>query len=90
MPTDGLPFAVFVRRQIQVFGVFEQVLELADLGRLAGRNDVDRVEILVDVHAQVGPFLSLIFGGNLLGPLRQIADVADAGLDGEIRGPETC
>ena len=31
MPTDGLALAVFVRRQIEVLGVFQQALELADL-----------------------------------------------------------
>ena len=83
MPTDGLAFAVFVRRQIQVFGLLDQPLELADLGRLAGRDDIERIEILVDIHAQPRPGLIAIFVGNLAGPLRQIADVADAGLDRE-------
>ena len=81
MPTDGLAFAVFVRRQIQVVGVLELVLEQLDLLRLARRDDVDRREIVVDVHAQVGPLLALVLRGNLLGALRQVADVADAGLD---------
>ncbi len=56
-------------------------LELADLGGLAGRNDVDGVEILVDVDAQVGPVFAFEFLGDLLGPLGQVAHVADAGLD---------
>ena len=43
MPTYGFPFAVLVRGQIQVFGVFEKPFELADLGCLAGRNDVVEV-----------------------------------------------
>ena len=88
MPTDRFPLAVFVRRQVKVFGVFQQPFELADLGRLAGRNDVDRVEVVVDVHPQVGPLLLLIFLGDLLGPLRQVADVPNAGLDREIAAEE--
>ena len=37
VPTDGLALAVFVRRQIEVLGVLQQALELADLlGLVAG------------------------------------------------------
>ena len=82
VPTDGLSLAVFVRRQIEVLGVLQQVLELADLLALLAGNDVDRLEVVVDVDAQVGPVLLLVLLGDFLGPLRQVADVADAGLDG--------
>ncbi len=81
MPTDGLPFAVFVRRQVQVFGVFEQALQFFDLGRFSGRHDIDRIEVVVDINPQVGPVLAFEFGRNLFGPLGQISDVANAGLD---------
>ncbi len=83
MPTDGLSFAVFVRRQIQGVGLLQLVFKQLDLLALARRNDVDRREVVVDVDAQVGPRLSFVLGRNLLGPLRQVADVADAGLDRE-------
>ena len=36
MPTDGLPFAVFVRRQIEVFGVLQQALSLRTWAVLPG------------------------------------------------------
>ena len=68
MPTDGLPLAVFVRRQIQVLGVLEHVLEFADLRDLVAGNHVDGIEILVDVHAQVGPVFPLEFGRDFLRP----------------------
>ena len=49
--------------------VFELVLEQLDLFALAGRNDVDRREIVVDVDAQVRPRLALVLGRDLLGAL---------------------
>jgi hypothetical protein len=81
VPAYRLSLAIFVRRQEQLACVFQQPLELFYLGRLAVRNNVERVEILVDVHTQPGPALAAVFCGNLLGALGQIADVADAGLD---------
>ena len=90
MPTDGLSLAVFVRRQIQVAGVLEQVLELPNLLGLVGRNNVHRLEVLVDVHPQVGPVFSFVLLGDFLGPLGQVANVADAGLDRRSRCPGSC
>ena len=69
---------------------FSSILEQLDLLGLARRDDVDRREVVVDVHAQVRPRLALVFGRNLLGALRQIADVADAGLDREAAAQDTC
>ena len=82
MPTNGLPFAVFVRRQIEIGGLLQSGLQLADLLDLLRRNDVDRVEVLCGIHSQVGPTLLLHRLGHLFGPVRQIADVSDTGLDG--------
>ena len=83
VPTDGFAFAVLVRRQVEGVGLLELVLEQLDLFALARRDDVDRREIVVDVDAQVRPRLALVLGRNLLGALRQVAHVADAGLDRE-------
>ena len=81
VPTDGLALAVFVRREIEGVGVFQLVLQELDLFALAGRNDVDRREIVVDVDAQVRPGLAFKLRRNLGRTLRQIADVTDARLD---------
>ena len=81
VPTDGFPFAVFVGRQKQFFGVLHQVAELLHVLRLAGRNHVQRIEILIHVHSQARPGLIAILGRNFLGPLRQIANVPNARLD---------
>ena len=69
MPTDGLSFAVFVRRQVEVLGVLQSGLQLADLRGLLRRNDVDRIEILGDIHSQVGPIFLLELLGHFFGPV---------------------
>ena len=81
MPTNGLSFAVFIRRQIEVFGVLQGGLQLPHLLCLLLRHDVDRLEILLDVDAQVGPILLLKLLGHLLGSLRKVANVANTGLN---------
>ncbi len=88
MPANSLPFAVFVGRQIEVFGVFHQALELADLGRFLGGDDIERGEVAVNVHAQPRPAFFAIFVGNVGGLFRQITNVPDAGLDREIAAEE--
>ena len=61
MPTDRFPFAVFVRRQIKCVAFFQFVFEQFDLFGFFGGNDVDRREIVVDVHPQIGPRLAFKF-----------------------------
>ncbi len=55
VPTDGLPFAVFVRRQIQVFGLFQQVLQELGLVCSCRAERCRSGEVVVDVDAQVRP-----------------------------------
>ena len=50
---------------------------------LAGRDDVDRFEVVLDVDAQIRPLFAFVFGGNLLRTLRKIADVPDTGFNAE-------
>ena len=83
VPADGLSLTVLVRRQIESVCLFELVFEQLDLFALTGRNDVDRREIVLHVDAQIRPGLGFVLSRNLLGALWQIADVADARLDGE-------
>jgi hypothetical protein len=54
---------------------------------LALGDHVERVEVVVDVHAEVGPRRGALLLGELVPGLlaRQVADVADAGLDGVAR-----
>ena len=81
MPTDGLALAVFVRRQIEVLGLLQGGLQFLHLLGLLGRNDVDRLKSMIDVHAQVGPIFLLQLHRHFLGPIGQIADMTDAGLN---------
>ena len=82
VPTDGLSLAVFVRGQIEFAGPFQQALEFANLLTFGVGDDVNRLESVVYIDAQIGPVLFLVLFGDFLGPLRQVADMADAGLDG--------
>ncbi len=69
MPANRFPFAVFVGRQIDLIGILQQRFELGDLLLFAGRNDVDRREVVIHVDAEIGPFLLLELRGQFLGAL---------------------
>ncbi len=58
MPGDGLALAVLVSGQQEFVGVLEQLLELADLLPLVGVDDVERLEIVIHVHAEASPGLA--------------------------------
>ena len=81
VPRDRLPFTVFVCCQVQDAGILDHALQLLQVVLLVGRDHVERLEVVLDVDAEFGPLLLLEFGGHLAGVRRQIADVADAGLD---------
>ena len=87
VPGDRLALSVLVRRQVDLTGLAGQLLQLGHLGLLLGRDDVDRLEAIVDVHRQVGPRLVLEGRREVL-PGRQVADVADRGLDHVVRAEE--
>ena len=59
VPGDGLALAVLIRREVELGGVFQQRLELGDLGLLVGGDDVERLEAVVDIYAEPGPRLRL-------------------------------
>ena len=84
VPCDRFPLAVFVRREVKLAGVLQQRLELRNLLALVGTDDVDRLEPVVDVDAHPGPGFGLECGRNLARVSREVADVADRGLDHEI------
>src|SRR5262249_17670861 len=81
VPGDRLALAVFIGGEQELVGVLEQVLELGDLLPLVGVDDVERFEVVVDVHAEAGPRAAALSGRYLRGLVRHVADVADAGLD---------
>ena len=81
VPGDGLALAVLIRREVELAGVLQQRLELGDLRLLVRGDDVERLETVVDIDAEAGPRLALDGGRDVCGVARQVADVADAGLD---------
>ena len=55
VPRDGLALAVLIRREVELVGVLDQRLELADLLLAVGADDVERLEVVVDVDAEAAP-----------------------------------
>src|SRR5439155_7653170 len=84
VPGNRLALAVFVRRQQELVGILQELLQLADLLLLVGIDDVERLEVVLDVDAEARPLLFLVFLRDIGGALRQVAYVADARLDDEI------
>ncbi len=81
VPGDRLALAVLVCGEVELAGVLDQGLELADLGSLVGSDDVERLEAVVDVHPESRPRFALVRDRHLLGVTRQVPDVPDTGLD---------
>ena len=80
VPGDGLALAVLIRGEVELVGVLEQGLQLADLLLLVRVDDVVRVEVVLDVDPELaeGALLDL---GRHLARRRDVADVAHRGLD---------
>ena len=70
VPGDRLALAVLIRCEVDLAGVLEQRLELGDLFAAVRRDDVDRLEVVVHVDAEVGPRLLLQRLGHVLGAAR--------------------
>ena len=83
VPGDRLALAVLVRREQELVGVGEQLLQLAHLLPLVRIDDVEGLELVVDVDAEPGPRLLLVLLRNVGRALGKVADVADARLDDE-------
>ena len=81
VPGDGLALAVGVRGEQQLVDALERVAQLGDLALLLRRHDVERLELVVDVHAETGPRLALVLGRDVRRAAREVADVADRRLD---------
>jgi hypothetical protein len=81
VPGDRLAFAIFIRREQELVGVLQLRLQIGDDLLLSRVDDVERCEVVRGVDAQASPGLFLVLGGDLRGVVRQVADVADRGLD---------
>ena len=81
VPADGLAFAVFISCEQQTVAALELTLERRDDLLLFGRHQVQRFEVVFDVHAQRGPLLFFLYRvGDVRRAGGQIAHVADARL----------
>ena len=93
VPGDGLALAVLIRGEVELVGVLEQRLELADLLLLVRVDDVVGVEVVLDVDPELAERALLHLGRHLAGR-RDVADVADRGLDvpvlAEVAGDRPC
>jgi hypothetical protein len=78
VPGDGLALAVFIGGEVQLVGVLEQRLELGDLLLLVAGHDVERGEVVVNVHAKPGPRLRTVLLRYFCRFVRHVADMADA------------
>ena len=81
MPRDGLALAILIGREIELVRVLQQLLEVADLFFGPAGHDVERLEVVLDVDTEIGPLLGLVCGRNLRRSVREVADMADGGLD---------
>lgn len=86
MPRDGFALAVLIGGEEEFVGVGQQLFELSDLGLLVGVDDVDRLEVVFDVHTEAAHLAGVLLG-HLGGAVREVADVPDARLD-DIAGAE--
>src|SRR5262249_58382462 len=80
LPRDRLAFAVLVGGEVELAGVGERVLQLLDDVLLLLRDDVDRLELVLDVDAETTGVRALELLRYFARVARQVADVADARL----------
>ena len=85
VPGDCLALAILVRREQELVGVGELLLELRDRLLLVGVDDVEGLEAVLDVDAEARPRLPLVLLGDLGGAVGKVPDVADGRLHDEVR-----
>ncbi|CAB4624492.1 unannotated protein [freshwater metagenome] len=81
MPSNSFTLAVLISSQEKFVCFFEQRLKLGDLLLLIRIHDINRREIVIDVHPEASPRLFLVLLWDVSGLLGQVADVAHAGID---------
>ena len=84
-PMDGGAWWAAVMGLLRVLiSLFQQRLQFIDLLFLFLGDDVNRVEIVINVHPQIRPLLAAVLFRDFFRPLGQIAHVADACFNGVI------
>ena len=83
MPGDRLALAILVRREQELVRLGEPFLQVGDDLLLLGIDDVVRLEALLHVDAERAEALALR-PRDVLGTIREVADVADARPDGVV------
>ena len=83
VPGDRLALAVLVRREQELVGLGELLLQIRDDALLVGVDDVERLELVLDVDAELAVLRPLLLR-DVRRPLREVADVADARLHDEV------
>ncbi len=81
VPGDGLALAILVRREVELVGGLQRLAQALHDVVLAGADDVQGLEVVVDVDAEVGPLLALERGRHVLGPVGEVTDVPDRRFD---------
>ena len=81
VPRDRLAFTVLVCRQIHLARCANEATKLRDLFPLLARHDIEGLEVVVHVDAETGPRLGLEGRRHVRRRPREIAYVADRGLD---------
>ena len=87
VPCDGLPLAILVRREEELVGSLELLLELGDGRLLVGVDDVEGGEAIIGVDGVLGPGLLAQRFREFRCPAREIAYVTHGCLDPEVPRP---
>jgi hypothetical protein len=61
VPRNRFPFAVFVRREIEVFSILEGRLKKIYMFLFVGWNNVQGLKVLLDVYPKASPGLGFEF-----------------------------
>src|SRR5690606_16608979 len=85
VPRNRLSLAVFIGREVEHRCVFDHRAELLEVLLLLGGHHVERLEVVLDVDAELGPFLALHAGRHFASRARQVADVTYAGFNAIVR-----
>jgi hypothetical protein len=86
VPGDGLALPVLVGGEVELVRRLQRLAQSLDHVVLAGAHHVEGLEVVVDVDPEVGPLLALEGGRDVLGPVREVADVTHRRLDGRLQG----
>jgi hypothetical protein len=80
VPGDRLALAVLIRREQQLVGLADKLLQLGDLLAPVGRDDVERREPVVHIDTEPCPRLALVLGGHVGRVAWKVPNVAQARL----------